>query len=481
MDTIVMYPSIGISHITPMVELAKFVQSHHPSLFSITVLITPQPHANGAAVETEASLAKISAATPSITFRHLTSAQSLPSPPPSPPSPFLFIDTASRNNPLLHHTLQTIAETSTIKALVIDFFNTAALDVATVLNIPVYIYYTSSAYALAATLYLPTLHRTFSKSFKDYEEGVDVEIPGLVPVPTTHVSNSMADRTSKFYHHFLQIGRQMPNCKGFILNTFEKLQERTLKAISDGLCVEAGPTPPVFAVGPLIGGRVKSVGDEGGGRHECLSWLDSQPSKSVVYLCFGSMGVLPAEQLKEMAIGLEKSMQRFLWVVRSPPTESKPAPEDKEEPSLESFLPEGFLERVKERGLVVRSWAPQMEVLSHDSVGGFVTHCGWNSVVEAVWNGVPMVAWPLYAEQKLNKVFLVEDVKLALPLKWSRTGFVSAAELEERVRELMDSVGGNEIRERVARMKEAARAAMCDGGSSRVALDRVIELWKGGE
>ncbi|GMH18371.1 hypothetical protein Nepgr_020212 [Nepenthes gracilis] len=487
MDTIVMYPSVGITHILPMVELAKFMEHHHPNSFSTTILVTPHPFANSAA--TDAALAKLSATTPSITFHHLTSTQSLPSPPPSPQSPSLFFDLALHNNPFLYHTLETIAKTSStsgggaIKALIIDFFNTAALDVSATLNIPTYIYFTTSAGALAAVLYMPTLHHTFTKSFKDFDEEFEVEIPGLVPVPKSHLSNSMSDRSSKFYHHFLQLGRQMPKSKGFIVNTFEMLQERALKALSEGKCVESGTTLPIFAVGPLTGGSGYSGGagngngsSNNGSRHECLSWLDSQPSQSVVFVCFGSMGILPAEQLKEMAVGLEKSGQRFLWVVRTPPVEA----EDQEEPSLESLLPEGFLERVKDRGHVVRSWAPQFEVLSHDSVGGFVTHCGWNSVLEAVWNGVPMVTWPLFAEQKMNKVFLVADVKLALPLKWSETGFVSAVELEERVRELMDSASGKAIRERVTAMKEGARAALSVGGSSVVALDKLVALWKSG-
>ncbi|GAB4826306.1 hypothetical protein Ancab_009170 [Ancistrocladus abbreviatus] len=501
-DTIVMYPSMGISHITPMVELAKFIQFRHPS-FSIIILVTPQPY-NGntpsvASATTNAALSKISTTTPSITFHHMiNSTQTLPSPPPSTPSPSFLFDLASHNTSLLYHALQTIVNTSpsgTIKALVIDFFNMASLEVSSAFDIPTYIYFTSSAYALASILYLPTLHVTFSKSFKEFEEDFHVQIPGLPPLGVSDMPNSFLDRTSELYDHFLQLGRQMPRSKGFVLNTFGMLQENTLKALSDGACMPGGPAPTIFTVGPLIGGKGDSSGKNcdgnngGGGKHDCLSWLDSQPSRSVVFLSFGSMGSFGAEQLKEIANGLEKSGHRFLWVVRAPPEGEQQNGHmspigsiwDEERNSLESILPEGFLDRVKDQGLVVRSWAPQFEALSHDSVGGFVTHCGWNSVLEAVWCGVPMLAWPLYAEQKLNKLFLVEEVKLALPLKRSENGLVSETELEERVRELMDSESGKAVRERVGVMKEGARAAVSEGGPSCLELDKLTALWKSGE
>ncbi|KAJ0525753.1 putative UDP-glucuronosyl/UDP-glucosyltransferase, UDP-glycosyltransferase family [Helianthus annuus] len=179
--------------------------------------------------------------------------------------------------------------------------------------------------------------------------------------------------------------------------------------------------------------------------------------------------------LKEIAKGLEMSGVRFLWVVRSPPSNKKedrflPPPE----PDLDILLPEGFLERTKDRGLVVKKWAPQVAVLNHKSVGGFVTHCGWNSVLEAVCAGVPMVAWPLYAEQKFNKVVLRDEMKLVLPMDESEGGLVTAMELEKRVRQLME---GKVVREVAKARKEEAAMALSDGGSSRVSLSKLVASW----
>jgi hypothetical protein len=253
-----------------------------------------------------------------------------------------------------------------------------------------------------------------------------------------------------------------------------------------------------------------------------------------VFLCFGSLGLLTKEQLREIAIGLEKSGQRFLWVVRNPPTNDlSVAIKAQRDPDLDSLFPDGFLERTKERGLVVKLWAPQVKILNHSSIGGFVTHCGWNSTLEAVcagvpmvawplyaeqrlnrvvlveemklalsmnesedgfvthcgWNstleavcaGVPMVAWPLYAEQRLNRVVLVEEMKLALSMNESEDGFVSAGEVETKVRGLMESEEGELIRERAIAMKNAAKAATDEGGSSYTAFSMLIESWKHGK
>ncbi|KAL6515145.1 hypothetical protein OROHE_018777 [Orobanche hederae] len=181
-----------------------------------------------------------------------------------------------------------------------------------------------------------------------------------------------------------------------------------------------------------------------------------------------------------IAIGLERNGKRFLWAVRTPPSKDKsgqflPPPE----PDMEAILPKGFLERTKDRGFVVKSWAPQVEVLNHGSVGGFVTHCGWNSVLEAVCAGVPMVAWRLYAEQRLNRLYLVEGLEMALPLKEGVGRFVAAEEVEKRVGGMMDGEKGRVIRERIQGMKEAARLAMAaeGGGSSLVELDRLVDSW----
>jgi hypothetical protein len=205
-------------------------------------------------------------------------------------------------------------------------------------------------------------------------------------------------------------------------------------------------------------------------RHECLAWLDGQPKASVVFLCFGSLGRFSAEQIKEMAAGLEASGQWFLWAVRRPPGD--------EAGDLDGLFPEGFLQRTGGRGLVVMSWAPQREALAHGAVGGFVTHCGWNSVLEAVMAGVPMLAWPLYAEQRMNRVFLVEEMRLAVAMEGYDKETVKAEEVAAKVRWLIDSDGGRELRQRTQAAMQRAKEAVSDDGESKAALKNLARQWK---
>ncbi|KAL7254133.1 hypothetical protein ACSBR1_008519 [Camellia fascicularis] len=475
MEAIVMYPSPGIGHLISMVELGKLILNHHPS-FSIIILTTTPPFNTGS---TSPYIHHVSSTTPSITFHHLPPI-SIPLDPNSYPSiEAITFQTLLLNTPNVHSALQSISLTSTVFAFIIDLFCTPALPIGAQLRIPTYCFFTSGAACLACYLYLPTIHRNTTANFKDMN--TLLHFPSLPPIPSSDMPKPMLERTFREYVCLIDFLTQMPKSDGIIVNTFESLEPKAVKAIMDGLCVPDSPTPPLYCIGPLIASDDRrGGGGEGGEVHdECLSWLDSQPSGSVVFLCFGSLGLFSADQLKEIAIGLERSGLRFLWVVRSPP------PEDKSkiffatpDPDLDLLLPDGFLDRTKQRGFVVKSWAPQVAVLKHDSVGGFVTHCGWNSVLEAVCAGVPMVAWPLYAEQRINRVLLVEEMKLALSMNESEGGFVTADEIEKRVSELMESEKGKTVRDRVKVASEGARAAMSEDGSSQAALAKLVGSWK---
>lgn len=137
----------------------------------------------------------------------------------------------------------------------------------------------------------------------------------------------------------------------------------------------------------------------------CLKWLDSKKPNSVVYVCFGTTSQFPASQLFEIAMGLEASGQEFIWVVRKPKEEGD---------NHEGWLPQGFEERMKGKGLIIQGWAPQVLILDHEAVGGFVTHCGWNSALEGVSAGLPMVTWPIFADQFFNEKLITEILKIGV-------------------------------------------------------------------
>ncbi|TKY68756.1 UDP-glycosyltransferase 72B1 [Spatholobus suberectus] len=207
-------------------------------------------------------------------------------------------------------------------------------------------------------------------------------------------------------------------------------------------------------------------------------FLTKQPC-SVLYAGFGSGGTLSQEQIDELAWGLELSGHKFLWVVRPPSGAADAAylgARDGVNPL--QFLPCGFLERTKGQGLVVPLWAPQVQVLGHGSVGGFLSHCGWNSTLESVLQGVPLIAWPLFAEQRMNAVVLCEGLGVGVRPRENENGLVERAEIAEVIKRLMDKEGGGELRRRMRELKEAATNAIKEDGSSTKTLAQVVLKWK---
>jgi len=172
-------------------------------------------------------------------------------------------------------------------------------------------------------------------------------------------------------------------------------------------------------------------------------------------------------------LGLEASGHRFLWVLRSPSSGFLSI----EEIEISQLLPEGFESRIQDRGLVVASWAPQIPVLSHPSTGGFLSHCGWNSTLESISHGVPMICWPLFAEQRMNRLLLVDEFKVGIPAKMESDDFVKRGEVERVVRELMEGEDGMRVRARVKELKEAAVSALKEGGSSYKAMAAAVSEW----
>ncbi|RLN25483.1 UDP-glycosyltransferase 88F5-like [Panicum miliaceum] len=331
------------------------------------------------------------AAHPELSFRRLPSV-TRPRDVPAHDYVALTFDLVRASNSDLREFLR--AASPSPAALVLDFFGGSAVDVGAELGIPTYFFFTSSISGLAELLYHPVIHERTTVSLRDLC-GERLHAPGIPGIPVEDLPAAYLDRDSLGNRLFLALSEQMCNSHGLIVNSFRSLEPRATDAIVSGLCTPPGRrTPPLHCVGPLM----KLDAEPGANRHECLAWLDAQPDASVVFLCFGTMGRFSAEQTGQVARGLEVSGQRFLWVVRRPPGEDgggKPA-----DPDLDALLPDGFLARTEGKGLVVRSWAPQREVLAHVAVGGFVTHCGWNSVLEAIVGGVPMLAWPMYAKQR---------------------------------------------------------------------------------
>ncbi|XP_051193676.1 anthocyanidin 5,3-O-glucosyltransferase [Lolium perenne] len=464
---VVLYPSPGMGHLVSMIELGKLFAARG---LAVTMVIARLPFEDTGA--RGPFLAGVTAANPSISFHCFPQVDLAPVHSNYPEG--ITLEVARASNPHLRDFLTSATPSPAV--LVVDTFCGVALDVAAELRIPAYFFYTSGAEVLAFFLHLPVLHAQTTNSFRDLGEEL-LHVPGITSLPASHTPKPVMDRDDAAYQGFLSASLYLCRSQGIIVNTCRSLEPRALDAVGAGLCTPPGlPTPPVYCIGPLV--KQEEVGVKRGG--ECLAWLDSQPKGSVVFLCFGSLGLFSARQIREIAMGLEASGQRFLWVVRSPPSDDPAMKFEKTpEPDLDALLPPGFLDRTKGTGLIVKSWAPQRDVLAHDAVGGFVTHCGWNSVLESVMAGVPMVAWPLYAEQRMNRVFLEEEMGLAVAVEgYDKDDLVvEADEVASKVRLIMDSDGGRLLRERTLAAMRQAKEALREGGESDVALARLVEGW----
>ncbi|KAI3891455.1 hypothetical protein MKX03_020737 [Papaver bracteatum] len=432
---VIILPSPGMGHLIPLTEFAKRLVLNHG------ILINSPSEAQKSVLDSlPGSINSI--------FLSPVNLSDLPN---DVPIGSRIVLTVTRSLSSLIESLKTITSSHRVVALVVDIFGTSALDVANEFNIIPYIFFPSTAMYLSLLYHLPVMDRAYSCDYRDVSH--PIQIPGCVPIWGTDLLDLLQDRKPEIYKRGLQYWRKLNMAAGFEWDN-----------------------PPVYPIGPLIR---TGVSDDGYDPSGCLQGLDNQPVCSVLFISFGSAGTLSNEQLTELALGLEMSQHKFSWVLRSPTDKSADAnylnSESVGDP-LE-FLPNGFLDRTRMSGFVVSSWAPQVQILSHGSTGGFLTHCGWNSILESVIHGVPLIAWPLFAEQKMNAVMLTDDLKVALRPE-VMNGIIGRGEISRCVEGVMEGEEGNKLRSRMGDLKGAAASSLSEGGSSFKSLAEVANKWK---
>uniref|UniRef100_A0A453NAU5 Glycosyltransferase n=1 Tax=Aegilops tauschii subsp. strangulata TaxID=200361 RepID=A0A453NAU5_AEGTS len=440
--------SPGMGHVVPVAELARRLHAEHG--FTATVVT----YASSDSAAQRAFLASLppvvgSASLPAVPLDDLVAAGAAI-------EKLLSVE-AQRSVPALAALLAGLGKDGNLVAFVADLFGADSLQTARDAGVPAYLFFPSNLLMLSLMLHLPRLDGELQGEFRDQPE--PIRLPGCVAVPGADILQPLQDRTSDAYRWMVHHGERYRDADGILVNTFDAIEPNAAAILRQ-------PEP----------GRPPVTG--------CIRWLDTQPDKSVLFVSFGSGGALPAAQMNELARGLELSGQRFLWVVRSP-TDSGADPganyydgsKSKDYPL--KFLPSGFLERTKEVGLVVPSWAPQVRVLGHRATGAMLTHCGWNSVLESVMHGVPMIAWPLYAEQRENAVMLHEETKVALrPKVRGADGMILGEDITKVVNDIMNSEEGDAMRTKVAELQKAARSGLAASGMSHKTLTEVVRKWK---
>jgi len=457
---IAIVPSPGMGHLIPLVEFARRLKNNHN--ISSTFII---PNDGPLSISQKAFLDSLPMGLnhiilPPVNFDDL---------PQDTQMETRISLMVTRSLDSLREAFKSLVVENNMVALFIDLFGTDAFDVAIEFGVSPYVFFPSTAMALSLFLYLPKLDQVTSCEYRDLPE--PVQIPGCIPVHGQDLLDPVQDRNNEAYKWVLHNAKRYMMAEGIAVNSFKELEGGALKALLED---EPGK-PKIYPVGPLIQTGSGSEVDGSG----CLKWLDGQPCGSVLYISFGSGGTLSTNQLNELAMGLELSEQRFIWVVRSPsdqPNATYFNSHGHKDPL--GFLPKGFLERTKGNGFVVSSWAPQAQILSHSSTGGFLTHCGWNSILETVVHGVPVIAWPLYAEQKMNAVSLTEGIKMALRPTVGENGIIGRVEIARIVKSLLEGEEGKAIRSRVRDLKDAAANVLSKDGCSTKTLDNLASMLK---
>uniref|UniRef100_A0A0D9X2H6 Glycosyltransferase N-terminal domain-containing protein n=1 Tax=Leersia perrieri TaxID=77586 RepID=A0A0D9X2H6_9ORYZ len=249
-----------------------------------------------------------------------------------------------------------------------------------------------------------------------------------------------------------------------VVNTCRAIEGDFLDALSqfpssDGHNVFAvGPLNPILPTSPRHRPR----------RHECLTWLDAQPPSSVLYISFGTTSTLRAEQIRELAAALRGSKQRFIWALRDADRGDMGAAASRR--VALDILDYNMV------GVVVRDWAPQLEILAHGATGAFMSHCGWNSVMESLSHGKAVLAWPMHSDQPWDAELVCKYLDAGVVVRpWeARHGVVPAEEIRGVIERAMGTEEGEAMRDRAAAIGVAVRAAVAEGGSSRRDMDDLV-------
>ena len=270
----------------------------------------------------------------------------------------------------------------------------------------------------------------------------------------------MAKKSVYFYFH--------PTCSKNIYGVLSILTGRYMNLLEK---LPTNANKKLFAMGPLNLVDINRT-NPSKIRHECLEWLDKHDKNSVLFVSFGTSTSLTEEQITELAIGLERSDQKFLWVLRM----ADGAQFSAEDYMNKKNLLEGYESKVKHKGMVVTDWAPQLEILAHSAIGGFMSHCGWNSSIESISMGVPIIALPMHSDQPKNSIFLRDVLKICLLVrKWEkRDELVRWDVVENCVSRLMVSKEGEEMRRRANELGRKVRDSVEIGGTSYLERDSFI-------
>ncbi|XP_073134985.1 UDP-glycosyltransferase 86A1-like [Henckelia pumila] len=340
--------------------------------------------------------------------------------------------------------------------LVADTFSFWAAEIAEKYEMVSVSFWTEPATVFSLYYHLELLKENGHVPVSGREEEVDY-VPGIRSINTKDFMSYLQDSELTLLHKAIFGAFEDVKRVDFVLcNTVEELEEEAVSVLQKN--------QPFYAVGPLFPRDLLKVSVPRSllPEFDCTEWLNTKSPASVLYVSFGSLATAEKKVILEIAGGILRSGVDFIWVLR-------PGIVGSDE---DGMLPDGFRDLVKERGLIV-PWCKQWQVLSNPGIGGFLTHCGWNSTLESIWFGVPMVCHPLFTDQITNRKLVVDDWKVGLNLCDGE--YVTSEEVVEKIGALMDDQKSCKLRQQIKKWRNTLRNALREDGSSERNFARFVE------
>ncbi|GAU17167.1 hypothetical protein TSUD_177970 [Trifolium subterraneum] len=363
--------------------------------------------------------------------------------------------------------------------IVTDMMHAWTVEAAAKLGIPRIHYYSSSYFSNCAYHFIMK-YRPHDGLVSDTQKFTIPGFPHSIEMTRLQIPDWLREKSAATAY-FEPIYQSEKRSYGTLYNSFHELESDYEKLNRSTLGIKSWSVGPVSSWVNKDDEKKANRGhmEEHGKEAEWLNWLNSKENESVLYVSFGSLTRLAHAQLVEIAHGLENSGRNFIWVVRK---------NDRDE-GENSFL-QDFEQRMKEskKGYIIWNWAPQLLILDHPATGGIVTHCGWNSILESLNAGLPMIAWPMFADQFYNEKLLVDVLKIGVPVGakenklWNSVSVEAVMKREEIVKAVDILMGSGqesiEMRMRAKKLGDAAKRTIEEGGHSYNTLIQLIDELK---
>ncbi|XP_023512259.1 UDP-glycosyltransferase 86A2 [Cucurbita pepo subsp. pepo] len=345
-----------------------------------------------------------------------------------------------------------------VSCLIADTFFVWPSKVAKKLNLLYVSFWTEPALVFSLYYHLNLLRKNRHFECQDVRQDAIDYIPGVSPInPQDTMSYLQETDTTSVCHQIIFAAFHDVKAADFVLcNTVQELENDTVSALQAQI--------PFYAIGPIFprGFTKSSVATSLWPESDCTHWLNTKPHGSVLYVSFGSYAHVSKTDLTEIAYGLSLSGVHFIWVIRPDIVSSNDT----------DPLPVGYRKEVGERSMIV-TWCRQNQVLAHPAIGGFLSHCGWNSILESIWCNVPLLCFPLLTDQFTNRKLVVEDWTVGINLRDGRQ-MISKEKVSEKINRLMDLKSGSQYRTAVREVRKTLEDAVKPNGTSDKAMNRFI-------